>query len=251
MIGKYFLLFVIYFALGLSKSYAGWYECYNYEGTIGKYPITLSIQIRDGYFGAEDKKDFNVIGVYKYDKYNNPIKLEGKLKNNQIRLYEYDKGKESAVLDFEFSENISLGIWTNTKSTKTLPINLKYISKLVDTSEFDTYENVEILQLNSLKNFYFIGVYSKKQDEMSAYMDKIKIVSKQDNTLFQEIDFKDLDFKVGNAITIIYQNTEISDLINNHLIVWCDVGRIGGFFTLRLNKQRNKFVTNYELNIDG
>ncbi|MGJ8659994.1 MAG: hypothetical protein ACSHWV_09070 [Cellulophaga fucicola] len=248
---KYLLLITVFLILGLTKSYAGWYQCYTYEGTIGKYPITLSIQITEGYFGEKDKKEFTINGVYKYDKYNNPIKLIGTLKNNRVKLYENYADKESAILEFEFSEKFSKGYWTDLKSKKTLPLNLTYVSKLIDTSEDESFKNVEILQLNSLKDYYFIGIYSKEQSTHKAYMSKIKIIKKQDNSVFQVIDFNDLDYSVGNVITVIYQNIEINDLINSKLDIWCDVGRMGGWFTLSFSKEKNKFISNYELNIDG
>lgn len=248
---KYFLLTVVFFMLGLTKSHAGWYQCFNYEGTIGKYPITLSIQITENYFGEKGKKEFNINGVYKYDKYNNPIKLEGTLKDNKIQLYESYNGKVSATLEFNFSEKISNGYWTNLESKKVLPLSLKYSSKLIDTDEEDVFESIDILQLHSLKDYYFIGTYSKDSNETRARMEKLKIVNKKDNSVFQIIDFNDLGYKVGNVITIIYQNIKINNSIKNKINVWCDVGRMGGWFTLSFNKQKNKFITNYELNIDG
>ncbi|MCL5244457.1 hypothetical protein M4I21_01465 [Cellulophaga sp. 20_2_10] len=248
---KFLLLSTVFLILGLTKSYGGWYQCYNYEGKIGEYPITLSIQITEGYFGEEDKKEFTINGVYKYDKYNNPIKLIGSLKNNRIKLYENYNDKESAILEFEFLEKISKGYWTDLKSKKTLPLNLTYVSKLTDKSEDASFENVEILQLHSLKDYYFIGVYSKEQDANRVYMSKLKIIKKRDNSIFQMIDFNDLDYSVGNVITIIYQNIEINDLVNNKLDLWCDVGRMGGWFTLSFSNEKNKFSSNYELNIDG
>lgn len=248
---KNFSLTVIFFILGLTKSYAGWYKCYNYEGTIGKHPIALSFQITEGYFGEKEKKEFNINGVYKYDKYNNPIKLEGILKNNKIRLYESHNGKVSAILEFDFSKKTSIGFWTDLESKKVLSLNLNYDSKLIDTNERYIFKSIDILQLYSLKDFYFIGNYSKNKGELRAKMEKLKIINKKDNSIFQVIDFNDLDYNVGNVITIIYQNIEINDVIDNKLDVWCDIGRMGGWFTINFDKQKNKFITNYELNIDG
>ncbi len=242
---------VILVLLGLTKSYAGWYTCYNYKGTLGKYPITLSIQVTEGFFGEKGKKEFNLNGVYKYDKYNNPIKLEGILKDNRIRLYESHNGKVSAILEFDFSKEISNGYWTDVATKKVLSLNLKYHSELIDTHEEYFFEHIDILQLQALKDFYFIGSYSKDKGEMRARLEKFKIINKKDNTVFQIIDFSDLDYTVGNVITIIYQNIEINDFKKNKLDVWCNVGRMGGWLTLNFDKRKNKFTTNYVLNIDG
>ncbi|WP_198288047.1 hypothetical protein [Flavobacterium sp. WG21] len=40
----------------VTKTYAGWYECFGYKGKIDKFPISLSFQIKEGYFGEKNKK---------------------------------------------------------------------------------------------------------------------------------------------------------------------------------------------------
>ncbi len=251
MLNQRYLLIIVFFAIGITKSHAGWYECYNYKGTIGNYPITLSIQITEDYFGEKDKKEFNINAVYKYDKYNNPIKLEAILKNNKIRLYENHEDQQTAVLEFDFSEPISTGYWTNSKNKKRLALNLKYISKLNDKTGNDVFEAVEILQLYALKDYYFMGVYSKGENEMRARMERIKIMNKKDDTLFQIMDFNDLDLSVGNIVTIIYQNITVNDFNNSQVYIWCDVGKMGGWFELKFDKQKNKFISDFELKIEG
>ncbi|WP_103867319.1 hypothetical protein [Aquimarina sp. I32.4] len=249
MLKKSVLLTILFLTFGITETYAGWYKCYNYKGTIGKHPITLSIQITEDYFGEKDKKEFNLNGVYKYDKYNNPIKLEGILKNNKIQLYEIYNDKNTAVLEFNFSENKLIGTWKNLQNKKILPLELKYTSSLNDTSDVHTFENVEILQLNSLKDYYFIGVYSKTKDDQRVRMKELKIINKQNDLVFQVLNFNNLEYAVGNVVTIIYQNIEVNDFINKKLDIWCDVGRMGGWFTI--NYHKNKFISNYKLNIDG
>ncbi|ADV51273.1 hypothetical protein Celal_4029 [Cellulophaga algicola DSM 14237] len=254
MMKRVFLLMVLFSILGLVKTYAGWYQCYNYKGTVGNYPITLSIQITEGFFGEKDKEIFAINGVYKYDHYNNPIQLEGvlNLKNNKIQLFEKFNDAQTATLEFNFSENIVTGTWTSLQNQKTLPLNLEYVSKLMDTSDADVFENIEILQLNALKDYYFMGVYSKKEAaSVRANMQKLKIMNKHDNSVFQIIDFKDLEYNVGNVITLIYQNIEVNNLSENKITVWCDVGRMGGVFTIQFDNLKNKFISDYDLTIDG
>ncbi|MGO4920263.1 hypothetical protein [Maribacter spongiicola] len=251
MSNKPVLLFTLIFILAITKTYAGWYKCYTYKGTIGKSPITLSIQVTEGYFGIKDKQGFNVNGVYKYDKYNNPIKLEGILKNNNIQLYEIYDDKKSAILEFNISEDSVIGTWRSLQNQKTIPLKLKYISKLIDTSDDNVFENIEILQINTLKDYYFVGIYSKNKNEERARMLTLEIFNKRDNSLFQVLDFSDLDFGVGNVITIIYQNIEANSSTNNKLDIWCDVGRMGGWFSLYYDDHKRQFIPNYELNLDG
>ncbi len=178
---KYTLTILLFLLIcGLTKVYAGWYECYNYKGTIDKYSITFSIQVRDGYFGEKDKKDFNVIGVYKYDKHNDPIRLEGKInfKNNKALLYEISNNKHSATFEFDFSEIECIGIWRNLSTNKTMPLHLNCVSKLIDTLEENQSTNIQILQANSLTDFYFVGDYSKVVGEDRAQMNQLRIIQK-------------------------------------------------------------------------
>src|SRR5688500_18018828 len=86
------ILLLVFFVLTTAKTFAGWYEVYNFTGFIDKYPVTLSFQVYDGYFGEPEKKHYNITGVYKYDKFNNPIRLIGKFdqNTNQLEIYELD-----------------------------------------------------------------------------------------------------------------------------------------------------------------
>ncbi|MEO6668171.1 MAG: hypothetical protein ABIN36_01765 [Ferruginibacter sp.] len=239
--------------IGCTKVYAGWYECYNFNGNINRYPISLSIQVREGYFGGTKKKNFNIIGVYKYNNHNNLIRLEGIIdfNNRQALLYETTNDKQTAILQFEFSENNCNGSWTDINTNKTLPLHLEYISKLVDTLDTNEYSNIEILQEASLKNFYFTGVYSKLPDELNAQMNKLKIIRKKDNVVFQTIDFSKMDVKVGSFRTVIYNNVEIYDTAKEALMVWAYLGRLGGQYIISLDKKTNKFKLNHKPLLEG
>lgn len=246
-------LFLFFLSLALTKAQAGWYECYNFKGTIDKYSMTLSIQVRDGYFGKKDKNDFNIIGVYKYDKQNNPIRLEGKInfKDNKALLYEISNSNYSATFEFDFSETECDGFWRNLSTNKTMPLHLNYVSKLIDTVEENQSANIEILQANSLRDFYLVGIYSKTAGEGSAHMDKLQIIKKKDNILFQTIDFSTVESKTGNVATIIYDNVEVEDLGAKKLSVWNDIGRMGGYLTITFSPKTQKFTLNPKPKIDG
>jgi len=248
-----FTIFLFFLCFGLTKVYAGWYECYNFKGTIDKYPITLSIQVRDGYFGEKDKKDLNIIGVYKYDKHNEPIRLEGKInfKDNKALLYEISNNKHSATFEFDFSKIECVGIWRNLSTNKIMPLHLIYVSKLIDTLEENQSANIDILQANSLPDFYFVGIYSKTVGGNKAQMDKLQIIRKKDNIIFQTIDFSKIETKTGNVRTIIYDNVEIIDTNAKKLNVWNDIGRMGGYLTITFNSKIQKFKLNPKPKIDG
>ncbi|WP_264550614.1 hypothetical protein [Flavobacterium sp. N2038] len=244
---------VLIFLMIITNTYAGWYECFSYKGKIDKYPISLSFQIKDGYFGEKKKKDLNLIGVYKYDNYNNPIRLEGTIdfKKNKVLLYEISNGKYTATFEFEFSKEKCEGVWTNLSTNKKLPLELTNSSILIDQIEENKFCNIEILQAASLAEFYFVGVYSKKENHDKAQMDRLKIISKKDNTVFQVIDFSKIETLTGNVITIIFDNVEVFDPKKKEFIVWNDVGRMGGYLTITFNVKTNKFKLDPNPTIDG
>ncbi len=80
------------------------------------------------------KKSFNLIGVYKYDNHNNPIRLEGAIdfKKNKILLYEISNEKYTATFEFEFSKEKCVGVWTNLSTNQHLSLQLTNTSILID-----------------------------------------------------------------------------------------------------------------------
>ena len=240
----------ILLAFSFIKANAGWYECYNFSGTIDKSPITLSIQIREDYFGETNKKDFNVIGVYKYSENNAPVRLEGKRNssNNKVVLYEVTGKRNTAAFEFDFSETESVGIWKNLLTAQKLPLNLKYVSKLSDLEKENQFADVEILQANSLKDFYFIGVYSKNKNQEDAAMTKLKIIRKKDNALFQTLSFSEAE--TGNLMTVIFDNVEADNKSRNFTIS-SKVGRIGGYYAVKYNLKKKRFALNPQPIIEG
>lgn len=247
------ILSILIFIIIVTKTYAGWYECFNYKGKIDKYPISLSFQIKEGYFGAKNKKHFNLIGVYKYDNYNTPIRLEGVIdfKKNKILLYEISNEKYTATFEFEFSKEKCVGVWTNLLANQHLSLELVNTSVLIDQTEENEFNDIEILQAGSLTEFYFIGIYSKKKNNDQTQMDKLKIINKDDNTVFQTIDFSKIKTVTGNIRTIIFDNVEITDNKKKELIVWNDIGRMGGYLIIRFNAKTNKFKLDPKPIIDG
>lgn len=232
---------------------AGWYHCYNFKGSIDKYAVSFSMQIADKYFGEPGKKDFNLVGVYKYDKHNEPIRLEGKMSDSskQIILYETINNKHTACFKFTFSDTECTGTWKDLSTNKTLPLHLVLVSGMKETSLTDSFTNVEILQANALPHYYFTGIYSKKSGEERAHMDHLEIRRKADNTLFQTIDFSKIETATGNVMTIIYNNVEITDLATQKLLVWNNIGRMGGYLFITYNAKTKRFILNPKATIDG
>ena len=253
MLKRILIMLILLLVFNPTKVFAGWYRCYNFNGTIGLHPVTLSIQIRPGFFGEQGKKDFNVIGVYKYNQYNNPISLEGIIdfKTNKALLYEVDDTANKAIFEFQFLEGNCSGTWKNLNTNKVLPLHLNYVLKLTDTTGTGEFNNIEILQKKSLKGFYFTGIYSKKSGDEKAHMDKLKIISKKDNTVFQIIDFSKVKSATGNMYTIIYDNVQLTNAKANEFAVSNDIGRVGGLLTITYSTRAHKFKLNPVPELDG
>lgn len=250
---KIFVLFCFLLLISVAHVYAGWYQFYNFKGVIDKYPITFSIQVRPGYFGEKAKKDYNIIGVYKYDKHNQPIRLEGKIDftTNKALLYEITNSKYSATFEFDFSTTASNGVWTNLQTNKSLPLQLQYQSSLIDTAENSQADAIEILQTNSLKDFYFTGIYTKKPGVDRAQMTDLRIINKKDNTVFQVIDLLLVETQTGNVATIIFDNVNIADVKTKKIMILNNIGRVGGYITLTFDEKTKKFILNPEPTIEG
>lgn len=244
-----------------SKAFGGWYECYNFKGAIDKYPITLSFQVRDGFFGEADRKNHNVLGTYKYDRVNTPLYLEGSFDRvtKKIRLEEAPmgfpmetanrKGPATAAFDFSFSRSGSDGQWTDLKTKKVLTLHLDFVSQMIDTVSM--YQDstvkfpapVEILMRASTPDKYFVGVYDldiPKNHYDRAALTSLRIYDKKNNKLFQEIPFPP---QAGNAMTIVYENVSTG---KNKIGVEFDIGKGGATVDYIFNARRKRYVVSHD-----
>ena len=195
------LLFVLVMQIN-----AGWYEVYTFKGTIGKYPIELWLQVEDG-FHKKNEKNLKVIGLYKYMSSNTPIAVQGMMNNKKVEIFVMDGKKKVETFNFDFSKASIVGTWQQSKKKKKLDLRLKQHSTLDDREKENRFSNIEIVQRRSFKEFYFVGVYKKRQNSNdSARMSSLKIMRKKDNSLFQEIDFSKYGVDVGSIMTIIFDN---------------------------------------------
>lgn len=233
------ILILVFLILTAAKTFAGWYEVYNFTGFVDKYPVTLSFQVYDGYFGETQKKHYNIIGVYKYDKFNNPIRLAGEFDQNtyQLEINELDADENiTAIFSLDFIKNELNGTWKS--GNKELQVNLKLKNKLSDLGE-EEFRNIEILQSNSLKDFYFVGIYSKQNESQDTYMNGLRIFNKKTNQLLQTLGFEEVETPTGNVMTIIYDNVTTDE--TNDFIISNDIGRIGGYLLVAYNPKKNLF----------
>lgn len=156
----------------------------NYLGFIDKYPIEFVI---DSY------SDGKVKALYAYLNYDEPIIINGELKQNRLTLYETDKrGKNRALLTFNnynANNNILEGIWTDLDSNSHREFKIT-LTKTFDIAYGDSIEwvNREIIQPVSLKGKYFKLVISKFKGDFAAKVTGVKILEKGTDKLIQQID---------------------------------------------------------------
>jgi len=153
----------------------------SYSGIIDKYPIELDTYIYS---------DGDARAIYSYTNIDEPIIINGRLKQKQLTLFENDKdGKNRATLTFDnFDEKGKelIGFWTDLKSGKQLSIKL---TKMFDIEYGDSIEwtNRELLQSASLKDKYFKVITSKEKGNFYAKVTGVKILEKKTDKLIQQI----------------------------------------------------------------
>lgn len=169
------ILFLITFAFLSISDLSGQIS---YSGFIDKYPIEL---VTDIY--ADDAR-----AIYCYKKYNDPVIINGKFKNNTLTLRE--ETSDSTILVFEnfnSRQDTVRGTWKNLKTKQEFKIIL-YKNFEIEEGEGFEWKNKEIIQSVSLKNQYFKLLISKNKDDYYARVTGIKILDKKTNTLIQQIE---------------------------------------------------------------
>jgi hypothetical protein len=167
----------------------------SYSGFIGKFPITLVTDIySDGVANA----------TYVYDKFDEPIKINGNVRNNKLTLIEKDARKRTrAVLTFAAFDPKSptlKGVWVNAKNGKKLNIALEKDFEL-EFGDGIEYANREIIQTDSLPGKYLMLVVSKTKEDFYARAVAVKIFEKRTDRLLQEIEL-DADQRGTESVSV-------------------------------------------------
>lgn len=233
------------------NAYAGWYNIINYIGSIGQYPIHLSLQSYE--FG----NGTTVEGSYYYDKNKAPIPIYGKYDNGRLRLCEVlDKTNpnEAMVIDSDVAVNASKcefsldlmesgakGIWASENNK--YKVNLQTVSKLDDTGSNNVVDRVvEIPFWAQTKKHMFIGVY-KNSSSGTSCMEKIVIINKSKGSVDQELTFDKVQCEAGLLMTPIYMNVEKYNMQNiDNITVHFRDSRMGYSKSYAFNKKYNKYI---------
>lgn len=225
---SHFVLYFPFFVIGMvfcnnCDASSGWYIVNNYVGTIGKYPVHLSIQSYD--FG----KDVNIEGSYYYDSHRAPIALYGKEVSGVIELCEAATKKDfekyiASGDKFDLSKcplKITKngqelnGEWRGSK--RKLDVTLKNVSSMDQTSIVSENGTVEIPFWGQTDKHSFIGVYEKDGADIS--INKIKVLDKTNGNVIQVITPQKQECEFGFYMTSIYQNVE--GFNNNSIYLNC------------------------------
>ncbi|MFT5617258.1 MAG: hypothetical protein ACI85I_000474 [Arenicella sp.] len=164
-----------------------------YKGFIDKYPIQL---ITNSYGKT-------VNAIYTYNKFDTPITINGKLKNDTLTLFEKtEKGEVSAILKFygvDSAQNKLHGAWID--QTKESRFKIELIKSL----EFDSFDaialnRIELLQAESTEKHYFKLLLSKKSSGNIRTVG-VRVYRKGTDKLIQEINVFG-DFRSINGLWV-------------------------------------------------
>lgn len=155
-----------------------------YIGFIDKYPIELLTNIYS---------DGDARAIYSYTNFDEPIIINGNLKNGKLIFFEKDKNnKNTATLQFDNfnSKEANLqGVWTDLKTQKKLIITLNK-SFDIEYGEDILWEDREIIQPVSLGNKYLKLVISKTKEDFYSKVTAVKIYEKKTDKLLQKINLE-------------------------------------------------------------
>ena len=176
-----------------------------YAGFIDKYPIVFVTDI----YSDGDARAF-----YVYTKFDDPIRINGNLKNGLLKLTEKNgANKDIATLifkDYNSKSNNIEGIWKNISSNKELKITLTK-SFDIDFGDSIEWKNKELLQPTSLKDKYFKLIISKEKNRFYAIVTGLKIFEKKTDKLIQQIDLECQLWGIDNISIDDYNFDGISD----------------------------------------
>ncbi|WP_431022883.1 hypothetical protein [Erwinia rhapontici] len=232
------------------SAHAGWYVVDNYEGSLGAWPIHLSLQEYDSYGSG-----LNIKGSYYYDKYHAPIPLYGKRTADAIELCEvhgaedYDralvqgtqKGFDTHSCPFRLTRKgeALTGHWQ--QGEKRYVVALKHTTSLDNTNEGSvTGQLVDIPFWGQTATHSFIGHYQASTDGIA--IDSISVVNKKTGNTDQTINPQRPPCQFGFFMTAIYQNME-SD--NTGKMVWLNCYSEKADITVdyHFDRTRQRYIT--------
>ncbi len=165
-----------------------------FKGYIDKYPIHL---VTSSYSDGDTR------ATYAYDKYNTPIVINGRQKNDSLILFEQDDYGDSVATfvfqDFRPEDKEIKGKWISQDKQKIYDVRLTKLQEftIYDSTEFD---ELELMQPASTEDNYFNLLISKEEGE-DAQVIGVRIYDKKTGKLIQELELE-CQFWWLNSISI-------------------------------------------------
>lgn len=224
-----------------------WYEVNNYIGTVGKYPVHVSLQTYS--FGHYN----NVKGSYYYDKYRAPIVLYGRKTATGITLCEttsktdfekYLSVGEEYDLDacpfrLTYNDTGLSGIWQNDKTS--LPVNLSSTDVMNKTQIIAREGNIEIPFWGQTAEHSFIGVYENSNN--GPVINRVNVLDKKNGKVIQTINLPAGNCDFGFYMTAIYQNIETDNDATVSFHCYSSKADISEEYTF--NKKEGRYLASY------
>lgn len=211
---------VLCVALFSTPAYAGWYQVRNYIGTVGSYPVHVSLQNYDELNRGEARQK-KIDGSYYYDANRRPIALVGtRHADGKMVLCEAtppDTLGDSPVvpkptsarpnpcpIELSVESGKVTGIWNDGK--KSLDIRLQEVAQLDNTDdksqEIKPSGDVEIPMWYHTKTHLLLGIYQQAQD-CAFSMRKLRFINIRTGKTDKEMAF---ECGAGTVATSIYSN---------------------------------------------
>lgn len=197
-------------------AHAGWYVVDNYTGTLGAWPIHLSVQQYDSYGSG-----LNIKGSYYYDKHRAPIPLYGRQTATTFELCEIHSPAEfDRVMNQGTAEAVDTrdcpfrltregdrlqGEWQ--QGTRRYPVTLQHTASLDNTAAGSiTGDGIDIPFWGQTASHSFIGHYQTGPD--GIVINRVSVLNKKTGRVDQILDPQQHQCDFGFYMTAIYQNIE-------------------------------------------
>lgn len=241
----------VIFLLLNGTAYAGWYQITNYQGTIGSYPVHLSLQYYES-FGS----GLVFRGSYYYDRRQSPIPLYGKYNaDGNAELCEVHDKNEFQVMVYGRKEgfdttgcNLLLtltssgaeGIWRNDKTT--LEVKLQRTGLLDNTGAEPVISgDIEVPFWGQTSQHSFRGIYTAA--EYGLTVSSINVIEKRTGKQVQQLLPHEAGCDFGFLMTPVYMNLEdFTHAGQEQVMLNCYVRGSEEHVVYVFNKQQKKFV---------
>lgn len=243
------LLASLFVCLLGGEAFAGWYHVETYIGTIGAFPIHLSVQYNDS-FGS----GITVKGSYFYDSRMIPIPLYGIRAAGKLQLCEIS-GKEQfwkvmvvgskmpvktddCPFTLDISDGALNGQWKS--AAKTYDVKLNRVGMLDDTGDDGKIEGaVEIPFWGQTAEHAFVGTYGKVGSMICLI--RVAVVDKKTRSEASTLKLDNDDCTAGLMMTPIYMNIEDGSEPDTIMVNYRR-GRVGDSKDYKLDPKTGAYV---------